>query len=95
MEFDGTLICVFHDRYFVNKLAARILEFVGQDVFDFSGNYQDFLLYKKNIELSNPQKNLKLKSANRRKLFCRRVNRNQGIADSQRKFLMPKQKFRS
>ena len=61
LAFEGTLICVSHDRYFVNKLAARILEFVGQDVFDFAGNYQDFLSYKKNIEQSSSQSNVETK----------------------------------
>lgn len=43
MGFDGTVIAVSHDRYFINKLATRILSFEGDGkVFEFNGNYTDF-----------------------------------------------------
>lgn len=45
--YDGTLLCVSHDRYFVNKLASRILEMKHDSVFDFKGNYDDFCEYNK------------------------------------------------
>ncbi len=40
-EFDGTIIAVSHDRYFIEKLANRIIElkpsgYVAGDMFDFS-----------------------------------------------------------
>lgn len=40
-EFDGTIICVSHDRYFIEKLASRIIEikpdgYVDSDMFDYS-----------------------------------------------------------
>jgi len=44
--YDGTVLCVSHDRYFVNKLASRIFEMKSDGVFDFSGSYSTFLEYK-------------------------------------------------
>ena len=40
-DFDGTIICVSHDRYFIEKLASRIIEikpdgYVDSDMFDYS-----------------------------------------------------------
>ena len=42
-EYDGTVLCVSHDRYFVNRLASRILYFDGAEVSSYDGNYDDYL----------------------------------------------------
>ncbi len=42
-EFEGTLLCVSHDRYFVNRLATRILSFDGAAVNTLDGNYDDYV----------------------------------------------------
>ena len=41
-EYDGTLLCVSHDRYFVNRLAGRILHFTGAGLAAVDGNYDDY-----------------------------------------------------
>ncbi len=45
-EYKGTLIFVSHDRYFVNKIADRILEFKPGKVTFFDGNYEEFQEWK-------------------------------------------------
>ncbi|HPD00299.1 MAG TPA: ABC-F type ribosomal protection protein [Acetivibrio sp.] len=45
-DFDGTLLIVSHDRYFINKLATRIIELGGNSCIDYNGNYDDFQQYK-------------------------------------------------
>ncbi|MBQ7400265.1 MAG: ABC-F type ribosomal protection protein [Clostridia bacterium] len=45
-EYDGTVLCVSHDRYFVKKLASRIFEMREDGTFDFKGGYEDFCSYK-------------------------------------------------
>ncbi len=42
-EYDGTILCVSHDRYFVNRLASRILYFDGEKVTSYDGSYDDYL----------------------------------------------------
>ena len=42
-KFKGTLIFVSHDRYFINKLANRIIEFYNHKLYTFQGNYNDYL----------------------------------------------------
>ncbi len=42
-EYDGTILSVSHDRYFVNRLASRILYFDGNTVTSYDGNYDDYL----------------------------------------------------
>lgn len=46
--YDGSLLVVSHDRYFINKLSSRILEFDNSSFNDFAGNYSEYLDYKAN-----------------------------------------------
>jgi len=60
-EFDGTILAVSHDRYFINKLATRILDFNAEKehrLFGYEGRYTDYLDYKKK-HLSNPEATVK------------------------------------
>jgi ATPase subunit of ABC transporter with duplicated ATPase domains len=41
--FEGTVIFVSHDRWFVSELATRILELTPQGPRDFPGSYQEYL----------------------------------------------------
>ncbi len=42
-DYDGTLLCVSHDRYFVNVIAGGILYFDGESVTRYEGNYDDYI----------------------------------------------------
>lgn len=39
LSYDGTMLIISHDRYFINKLATRILELTPQGVTEYLGNY--------------------------------------------------------
>ena len=41
--YDGTVIFVSHDRWFVNQLATRIVEITPDGVQDFNGGYDEYL----------------------------------------------------
>jgi ATPase subunit of ABC transporter with duplicated ATPase domains len=43
-HYEGTLIFVSHDREFVSSLATRIVEIKGQQLNDFHGTYEEYLL---------------------------------------------------
>lgn len=43
MAFEGTLLFISHDRYFLNKMADRIVELSTSGVEYFLGNYDDLL----------------------------------------------------
>lgn len=45
-EYEGTILYVSHDRYFINRTAHRILELSGQTLTGYLGNY-DYYLEKK------------------------------------------------
>ena len=42
-DFNGTLLFVSHDRYFINKLANKILYINDNRVTEYSGNYDYFI----------------------------------------------------
>ena len=50
-HYEGTILYVSHDRYFINQTATRILELVNQKMVNYLGNY-DYYLEKKE-ELTN------------------------------------------
>lgn len=51
-NFEGTVILVSHDRYFLNKCADKIIELTPDKTFVYDGNYNDYLEYKSVTELS-------------------------------------------
>jgi ATP-binding cassette subfamily F protein 3 len=44
--YQGTLVFVSHDRYFVDALASRVVEVAGHRATSYLGNYEDFLRVK-------------------------------------------------
>lgn len=52
-EYEGTIICVSHDRFLVNKLSTKILVLDNGDITSFDGNYDD---YSASLETKATQK---------------------------------------
>ena len=42
-DFGGTIITVSHDRYFINRIANRIIEMQPDGVTEYLGNYDDYI----------------------------------------------------
>ncbi|MGA2909718.1 MAG: ribosomal protection-like ABC-F family protein [Terracidiphilus sp.] len=45
-NYGGTVVFVSHDRYFIDRLATRVLEIEGGAVTAYEGNYEDYLRRK-------------------------------------------------
>jgi len=50
LEFEGTLLFISHDRYFLNKMAERIVELTPNGAQHFLGNYDDMVEKKQELE---------------------------------------------
>ncbi|MCJ8014427.1 ABC-F family ATP-binding cassette domain-containing protein [Paenibacillus sp. KQZ6P-2] len=50
MDYEGTLLFISHDRYFLNKMAERIVELHPKGVEHFLGNYDDYTAKKLELE---------------------------------------------
>ena len=66
-EFNGTLICVSHDRDFLNGLVSKVYEFGGGHVKEHLGGIYDFLRAKKINSLQDLEKKDTDRSADRAK----------------------------
>ena len=51
-EFEGTLLFVSHDRYFIKRIATGILEFSKNEVKQYNMTYEDYL-YEKSKQSGN------------------------------------------
>jgi ATP-binding cassette subfamily F protein 3 len=51
-NFSGTVIFVSHDRYFIDRLATRVLEVEDGTVHTYEGNYEDYLRRKEQLAAS-------------------------------------------
>ena len=45
-DYEGTILAVSHDRYFINRLADRIFYFDGETLKELKGNYDSYLEQK-------------------------------------------------
>jgi len=48
--FEGTVVFVSHDRYFLDGLATKVLEIGNQTAIPYLGNYEDYLFKKEEQE---------------------------------------------
>ena len=49
-DYEGTVLYVSHDRYFVNQTATRILDLYNKQFYSFAGNYDSYLEKKDVVE---------------------------------------------
>ncbi len=89
VNYDGSVIIVAHDRYFLDKVVTKVIEVERGIVSVFSGNYSDYAAKKKQLmdaklkEYYNQQRDIKhqeeviakLKSFNREKSIKRAESR--------------------
>jgi len=48
LDFDGTMLVVSHDRYFINKLANKTVYLTHDGAVNIDGNYDNYLLFREN-----------------------------------------------
>lgn len=89
VNYDGSVIIVAHDRYFLDKVVTKVIEVERGTVSVFSGNYSDYAAKKRQLmdaklkEYYNQQRDIKhqeeviakLKSFNREKSIKRAESR--------------------
>ena len=69
LRYEGTMLIVSHDRYFINKLATRILELDKNGLKEYLGNYDYYIEKKSNSsEISEKKANPKSEKINDYKL---------------------------
>ena len=46
-DFEGTILTVSHDRYFINRVATKVIEMSPEGAVEYLGNYDDYLEKKR------------------------------------------------
>ena len=93
LNYDGSVLIVSHDRYFLNRVVSKVIEIEHGNIMMFKGNYSEFAEKKKIIreaqikEYLNQQQEIKHQEAVIEKL--RSFNREKSIkrAESREKML--------
>ena len=85
LSYDGTLIVISHDRYFLNKVINRIVELQEEGTTEYLGNYSYYVEKKLNPlrfeayeELANGKTKTQLKEEKRKKREIRSEERRVG-----------------
>ncbi|MCB0288913.1 MAG: ABC-F family ATP-binding cassette domain-containing protein [Calditrichaeota bacterium] len=52
--YDGTLLLISHDRYFLDKLVTRVIEIKDGHLKEFEGNYTDYLARREALSAAAP-----------------------------------------
>ena len=65
-DYEGTLFFISHDRYFIDKIATRILEVTPHGVVSYLGNYSDYIEKKRliNEQMASQQNEMANSSTN-------------------------------
>ena len=63
-EYNGTVLFVSHDRYFINKVADSLLVFENDEVTYFNGKYDEYINQKTNVVIKKDQ--VKEKKSNKK-----------------------------
>ncbi len=54
-DYDGTLLLISHDRYFLDKLVNRVIEIKDGELKEYSGDYSHYLDKKMVEQINNPE----------------------------------------
>ena len=53
-KYEGTVLFVSHDRYFINRIATKLIELENGKATAYSGNYDDMMVKKAQIQADKP-----------------------------------------
>lgn len=51
LSFEGTILFISHDRYFINKLATKVVEMRRDGSHIYTGNYSKYIEYRKTTKI--------------------------------------------
>ncbi len=78
IDFPGTVLFVSHDRYFINRVASRILTMEQQSMDSYNGNWNDYL-YHLSLQRNGENDNVKESKTERTKRFQEEREKNKQL----------------
>lgn len=62
IDYEGTLLVISHDRYFLNRVVNKILELTEEGIKEYLGNYDYYLEKKNEVIVEDEEENTKTKT---------------------------------
>lgn len=62
VDYPGTLLFVSHDRYFINRIATKVVEMAADGTFEYLGDYDYYLEKKQELEEIELEKQAELEA---------------------------------
>lgn len=87
LNYDGTILVVSHDRYFLNKVVNKIYDMSSEGVFQYLGNY-DYYVQKK-AELEEPDNEISV-SKTKTQINAEKKKERENIRDRQQREIIIK-----
>ena len=77
LDFDGSILFISHDRYFINKIATKIVRFENKKLVTYNGNYDYLSSLDNRKKIINPEtkKEIVIKGSNRLNEFIKDASR--------------------
>jgi ATP-binding cassette subfamily F protein 3 len=95
INYEGTVLVVSHDRYFLNKVVNKIYDLSEDGVFEYLGNYDYYLEKKAELEETNDEvtinktkTQINAEKKKERELIRDRQQREKNIRELEEKILM-------
>jgi ATP-binding cassette subfamily F protein 3 len=64
-RYEGSLILVSHDRYFISKTANKIWEIVDKEIKEFKGGYEEYVAWKERMAARTAEENTNSKRSDK------------------------------
>ena len=75
LDYDGTILFISHDRYFINKIATKIVRIENKKLVTYDGNYDSIREKDSKNIIIEPKKEVVIKGSNRLNEFLSDANR--------------------
>ncbi len=80
LDFDGTILFVSHDRYFINKIATKIVRIENKKLVTYEGNYDSIKDKEIKVENKIVKETINIKGSNRLNEFLKDANKIEEIS---------------
>ena len=80
LDFDGTILFVSHDRYFINKIATKIVRIEDKKLITYEGNYDSIKDKEIKVENKVVKETINIKGSNRLNEFLKDANKIEEIS---------------
>lgn len=87
-DYDGTILAVSHDRYFINALAERIVNFENKKLINYPGGYDYFAAKHKVVEEKKEEKPKNLDYNEQKRIAAEKRKRENQIKRTEEKIAL-------